>query len=379
MGVVASEQSHVRRSSSMTFALRWKHENLRLISIIALISFAMTFMCLMMLYGTATKRVTVVVDGQERTVNTRHYVVQHILDEQGIVIGEHDRVSLPLTGSVKSGDKVTIEKAIPVKLTMGGESKTVYTTGKTVGDALKDLQVNLGELDKVTPAVDAQSPENGEIKLVRVKKELEEVTEPIAYETVKKNDPQIIKGKEQVVQEGQEGVLLKKKEKLYEDGVLVSEQVVDQKVQTQSVQKIVAVGTKNPVVALSASSPESGAVTKGGVTFGVKQVINNVTLTAYSAGPASTGKDSSHPGYGVTSSGAKVTEGRTIAVDPKVIPIGWWVYIDGLGFRRAEDTGSAVKGNLIDVYFESNDYANRFGTKRGYTVYVIGPKKPTAD
>lgn len=379
MGVVASEQSHVRRSSSMTFALRWKHENLRLISIIALISFAMTFMCLMMLYGTAAKRVTVVVDGQERTVNTRHYVVQHILDEQGIVIGEHDRVSLPLTGSVKSGDKVTIEKAIPVKLTMGGESKTVYTTGKTVGDALKDLQVNLGELDKVTPAVDAQLPENGEIKLVRVKKELEEVTEPIAYETVKKNDPQIIKGKEQVVQEGQEGVLLKKKEKLYEDGVLVSEQVVDQKVQTQSVQKIVAVGTKNPVVALSASSPESGAVTKGGVTFGVKQVINNVTLTAYSAGPASTGKDSSHPGYGVTSSGAKVTEGRTIAVDPKVIPIGWWVYIDGLGFRRAEDTGSAVKGNLIDVYFESNDYANRFGTKRGYTVYVIGPKKPTAD
>ena len=82
-------------------------------------------------------------------------------------------------------------------------------------------------------------------------------------------------------------------------------------------------------------------------------MLKNVTLTAYSAGVASTGKAKSHPEYGITASGTTVTEGRTIAVDPKVIPMGWWVYIEGIGFRRAEDTGSAVKGNKIDVYFES--------------------------
>jgi 3D (Asp-Asp-Asp) domain-containing protein len=74
-----------------------------------------------------------------------------------------------------------------------------------------------------------------------------------------------------------------------------------------------------------------------------------------------------------------VKEGRTIAVDKNVIPIGWWVYIEGIGFRRAEDTGGAVKGNKIDVYYESSDYANKFGLKRGYTVYVIGPKKPSSE
>jgi len=81
----------------------------------------------------------------------------------------------------------------------------------------------------------------------------------------------------------------------------------------------------------------------------------------------------------MTSTGVKVQEGRTIAVDPDVIPLGWWVYIEGFGFRRAEDTGSAVKGKIIDIYFDSEETVKRFGTKKGYTVYVIGPVKPTAD
>jgi 3D (Asp-Asp-Asp) domain-containing protein len=112
------------------------------------------------------------------------------------------------------------------------------------------------------------------------------------------------------------------------------------------------------------------------VTFDYKQILKNVKLTAYSAGVESTGKGEDHPAYGKTYTGTTVTEGRTIAVDPKVIPLGWWVYIEGLGLRRAEDIGSAVKGQKIDVYFESHAYANKFGTKQGYTVYVIGPKKP---
>lgn len=379
MGVVSTEQTHVRRSSSMSFALRWKHENLRMISIVALISFAMAFMFLMMLYGTAVKRVSVVVDGQEKTFQTRFGVLQRILDEQGIDVGEYDRVSHSLATSIKSGERVTIDRAKPVELTADGETKTVYTVGKTVASALEGLNITLGELDKVSPDLDSPLPENDKIQIVRVKKETEEVSEPIAFEVVKRTEPQLLKGKEQVVQEGQEGVLLKTKEKVFEDGKLVSEQVVDEKVQSESVKKIVAIGTKNPVTVLSSSSPNVDEISKNGVNFAYKQVINNVTLTAYSAGPASTGKGDSHPGFGKTSTGTTVTEGRTIAVDPKVVPLGWWVYIDGIGFRRAEDTGSAVKGNVIDVYFDSNAYATRFGLKRGYTVYVIGPKKPTAD
>jgi uncharacterized protein YabE (DUF348 family) len=379
VGAIQFEKPHVRRSSSMTFALRWKNENLRLISIVALLSIAMTFMFLMMLYGTATKKVSVVVNGQESIVYTKQWILQRLLDEQGILVGEHDRLSTSLDTRVKTGDRIAIDHAKPVQLTADGETKTFYTLSKTVGSVLQEFQIPVGDLDKISPAIESELPDNGTVQIVRVKKETEQFTEAVAFDVEKKNDPQLLKGKEQVVQEGQEGVLLKTKEKLFEDGKLVSEAVIDQTVQSQSVNKVVAIGTKNPVTILSAASPSVQELSKSGLNFSAKQVINNVTLTAYSAGAASTGKGAGHPQYGLTASGTRVMEGRTIAVDPKVVPMGWWVYIDGLGFRRAEDTGSAIKGNIIDVYFDSNDYANRFGTKRGYTIYVIGPNKPTSD
>lgn len=99
-----------------------------------------------------------------------------------------------------------------------------------------------------------------------------------------------------------------------------------------------------------------------------------VTLTAYTAGYESTGKTPSHPAYGITSSGTRVKENLTIAVDPEVIPMGSLVYIEGIGIRRAEDTGSAIKGSRIDVYIPDLKEALEFGVKKNVKVYVLGEK-----
>lgn len=103
---------------------------------------------------------------------------------------------------------------------------------------------------------------------------------------------------------------------------------------------------------------------------GVRKVLR-ATLTAYTAGVESTGKSRSHPAYGITSSGARVKEGRTIAVDPRVIPIGATVYIEGIGIRVAEDTGSAIRGPKIDVYMDDVRDALQFGVKYNRKVYVL--------
>lgn len=61
-------------------------------------------------------------------------------------------------------------------------------------------------------------------------------------------------------------------------------------------------------------------------------------------------------GDGITYTGAKATVGRTIGVDPKVIPLGSTVYIDGQAYV-AEDTGGGIKGNRIDMFVGSHQEA----------------------
>lgn len=63
---------------------------------------------------------------------------------------------------------------------------------------------------------------------------------------------------------------------------------------------------------------------------------------------------------GITFTGTRVKNNYTVAVDPRVIPLGSILAIDGIRYR-AEDTGSAVKGRIIDIYTSSHVEAERFG------------------
>lgn len=89
-----------------------------------------------------------------------------------------------------------------------------------------------------------------------------------------------------------------------------------------------------------------------------------ITATAYTAGPESTGKRPGHPAYGLTATGARATPGKTIAVDPRVIPLGSRVHIDELGEFIAEDTGGAIRGERIDLFMISVDDALDWGIRK---------------
>ena len=70
-------------------------------------------------------------------------------------------------------------------------------------------------------------------------------------------------------------------------------------------------------------------------------------------------------GHGITYTGTQATVGRTIAVDPRVIPYGAKVYIEGYGWRIAEDKGAWVNDNHIDILVDTHDQALELGTKTG--------------
>lgn len=89
-----------------------------------------------------------------------------------------------------------------------------------------------------------------------------------------------------------------------------------------------------------------------------------VTATAYCACAKCCGKSD-----GITATGTKATAGRTIAVDPSVIPYGTHVIINGNTYV-AEDCGGAVKGNDIDIFFNTHEEAVNFGRKL-LTAYIL--------
>lgn len=90
--------------------------------------------------------------------------------------------------------------------------------------------------------------------------------------------------------------------------------------------------------------------------------LGTYLVTAYDACVECTGKNPGDPGYGITASGAVATANHTIAVDPNDIPLGTTVIINGREYV-AEDTGGAIQGKHIDMYFDTHEEARQWGTQ----------------
>ncbi|MBC2581104.1 3D domain-containing protein [Clostridium sp. DJ247] len=104
-----------------------------------------------------------------------------------------------------------------------------------------------------------------------------------------------------------------------------------------------------------------GTLSRGkSISSSYSQVLN-MEATAYS-------------GDGITASGTATRRDSsgysTIAVDPRVIPLGSKVYVEGYGYAIAADTGGAIKGNIIDVFFQSDSEARNWGRTQ-VKVYIL--------
>lgn len=64
-----------------------------------------------------------------------------------------------------------------------------------------------------------------------------------------------------------------------------------------------------------------------------------------------------------TATGTIPTAGRTVAVDPRVIPLGSKIHIEGVGERIAEDTGGKIKGKRLDLFLPSSRECRQFGVQ----------------
>ena len=129
---------------------------------------------------------------------------------------------------------------------------------------------------------------------------------------------------------------------LYENDQEVGRTLEDVWTEQPPTTKTMAYGTK--IVIRTLETPD------GPIEYWRKM---RVYTTAYTA--AQGGKPRSHPRYGYTRLGLRLTKG-IVAVDPTVIPLKTRMYVPGYGFAFAGDTGGGVKGKFVDLGFDEGKY-----------------------
>ncbi|WP_289933228.1 resuscitation-promoting factor [Streptomyces sp. S.PNR 29] len=87
------------------------------------------------------KAIELSVDGRQRTLHTFADDVTELLREEGVEVGAHDTVAPAPGAALTSGDEVAVRYGRPVRLTLDGHRREVWTTARTVGGALRQLGV----------------------------------------------------------------------------------------------------------------------------------------------------------------------------------------------------------------------------------------------
>lgn len=316
-----------------------KHHSLVVGIIIAVFIFSLGLAT----YAWARKDVTLVVDGKTLEVTTFKGQVGELLSQQGIELKPEDKVSWDLAAPLKDGMTIEIIRAFPVEVLADGQRLTVNTTPETVGKILELAKVTLGPHDQVEPDVSTVLEGPGEIKVSRIT--FKEIVQEkvIPYPTTREKNSNLDKGVTKVVQQGQNGLEKEIIKVTYQDGKEIKREVVKREVVKEPVPQRIAYGTRT-------------TISRGGNQLEFRSSLT-VTATAYSP----TGKR--------TYSGTVPRKG-TVAVDPRVIPLGSELYIDGYGYGKALDVGSAIKGNRIDVFMESEREARKWGSRK-VKVYIL--------
>ena len=293
----------------------------------------------------AQKKVHIVADGKTATVTTIYRDPESVLARMNVVLNSGDEFRMS-TAEVMNETTIIVYRAVPVTVTYQGKTTTQITGKPSVGETVATMGVDRNRV-RMEPAPGTQ-PQNGmHIQVYDLTEEIVEKEAPIAYPVIRQPDPEMERGLETVVSEGQDG---RKKLKLrlkYEDGRQIAAEIVEETVLAEAKAQVIKAGTRDTV-----------ETSRGAMRF---RTVIEMEATAYT--PDDGG------GHGITASGIPARRG-VVAVDPRVIPLGTRLYVSGYGLALAADTGGAIQGERIDLCMEGRGEASRYG-RQDVKVYVL--------
>lgn len=307
------------------------------------------------------KTIIVSVDGKDKALKTFTSTYRRVLSNNHIVVGTKDKASVNLDNWITNGTRLSIKRAVNVQIDVDDKNVNIQSAEDNIEKMLYAEGIEVKDIDKIYPSKDTVLRDGLKVAITRVEtKDIREI-KTIDYTTVINKDTSMEQGNKKVIQEGQPGEKETVTKVVYENGKEVSRKLISETIKKQPIQKIVAMGT------LGVYTPSRG----GNIVY-MKSL--NMRATAYTADYESTGKGPGDPYFGITATGTIAKRNNnsysSVAVDPRVIPLGTKLYIEGYGYAIAEDTGGAIKGNRIDLFFNSSSEANNWGVKL-VNVYVI--------
>lgn len=309
-------------------------------------------------------------NGTTKKAWTTAKTVGGFLESQNIQVGTHDKLSPTPKTAITKGMAISYSPGFQVHLNVAGKKKAVWTTksSMTVGDFLHKQNVQYDKNDLVKPGLDTPISTAADITVTRISKKKVSDLIPVDYAVVTKKDSSLPKGKKKVLNPGQKGQIKKVYSITQKNGQEVSRKLIDTETVVNSQDRVVELGTKiysqpsrgetsskkDSSSANGSSSSSNSANHSGGSA--TKQLY--VSSTAYTAdcsgcsGRTTTGINlKAHPNE------------KIIAVDPSVIPLGTKVWVQGYGYAIAADTGGAINGHTIDVYFPTKSGAYNWGSR----------------
>ena len=309
-------------------------------------------------------------NSKKEVVTFKRYV-EGVLESEGIALFEGDKLSVGMNDKLRDNMEIEIYRAFPVTVVQKGEKTLCKTTKHTVGEALIELGLNAKETDKMSPGFHDKISAFDEITFVKIEEKIVDVTEEIPYESKETVNKSLASGQKKLIQSGKLGEKEVSYRVSYEDGVEISREKINEKIITEPVAQIKEVGPSKKIDYYQIASAGSIQTSRSG-NLSYSRVIT-ANATAYDA--SSCGKAPSHPAYGITATGARAGKG-IVAVDPSVIPLGTKLYIETVdgsyvyGVCIAADTGGAIKGNRIDLCYNTRAEAIQFGRKP-VKVYIL--------
>ncbi len=236
---------------------------------------------------------------------------------------------------------LALPKKIAVSVVIDGETKEIETDGQTVADILALENIVLGPDDRTIPGLEEEY--SGQVEVIRVEKKTVSEEKKVAYQVEKIPTADLYAGQERIQQKGVNGLEKQVYEVILENGAEVSRKIIEKVLVKKPVKQVVNVGTLQ-------------MVSRGGETIKFSKVYT-MSATGYT-----------HTGN-MTYTDIWPTVG-IVAVDPKVIPLRTRLYIENYGYATAMDKGSAIKGNRIDLFFETKAEALKWG-RRKVQVFVL--------